>query len=246
MKRISFLTFGVMMLLFYACFTACKKEGPQGPAGSKGAQGAPGAKGAKGDPGSADVIYSDWIRLDSSKWTEASRQSSNLRYSIFRNNALTDTVLVDTMLSFKATITADKITRKALDQGLVLVFFKNKRPDGSENVSIFYDDYGEDVSQPLRFFDYQNNRILANDYTVMNYYFNDLQVSEGAITTDCWVDKFLNSYYYIMDPIATYTPPRTKTEIRYVIIPGGTAARMKDNLHLKDYRWVKNAYHIPD
>src|SRR3546814_7850394 len=62
-------------LLLSALFLAtlllsCEKEGPPGPAGAAGEQGprgetgATGPKGAKGDPGTANVIYSDWIPVD--------------------------------------------------------------------------------------------------------------------------------------------------------------------------------------
>lgn len=44
-------------------FTACKKgdTGPAGEKGDTGEKGATGANGATGKPGSANVIYSDWI-----------------------------------------------------------------------------------------------------------------------------------------------------------------------------------------
>lgn len=51
-------------------FASCTKEGPvgppgpegpAGPTGAAGAAGAAGTAGAKGDPGTANVIYSDWL-----------------------------------------------------------------------------------------------------------------------------------------------------------------------------------------
>lgn len=63
----------IFILIMGISLSACKKEagpiGPQGPKGESGAPGATGAKGdkgdtgPKGDPGTANVIFSDWLPI---------------------------------------------------------------------------------------------------------------------------------------------------------------------------------------
>ena len=53
----------VTSLLTLGCEGPTGPEGPQGPEGSQGAQGPEGPPGTDGEPGTANVIYSDWIRL---------------------------------------------------------------------------------------------------------------------------------------------------------------------------------------
>lgn len=70
MKFNLFRTSYCLLLALPLLIVSCTKEGPTGPAGPAGAQGpagpagaagAPGAPGTKGDPGTANVIYSDWL-----------------------------------------------------------------------------------------------------------------------------------------------------------------------------------------
>src|SRR5690606_21359318 len=59
-----FLKLPYFLLLFSIAFFGCKKEGDPGPAGPQGATGEPGPAGPKGDPGTANVLYSDWFSFE--------------------------------------------------------------------------------------------------------------------------------------------------------------------------------------
>src|SRR3954471_16623721 len=71
---------------------ACKKgdPGPQGDKGDKGdagAQGAKGATGGKGDPGTANVLYSDWLDLT------FTQDPSGIFFAQIDEDKLTDDIL---------------------------------------------------------------------------------------------------------------------------------------------------------
>lgn len=106
--------------------SAC--EGPEGPAGPQGATGATGAtgdtgpkgdtgdtgpKGDKGDPGETiteSVIYSDWITVESSDWTQIP--------------AGTYPFLSPNKPGRYFDITATSITENIINQGVVLTYVK--------------------------------------------------------------------------------------------------------------------------
>jgi hypothetical protein len=91
----------ITILTVSAILCSCSKDGTVGPAGAAGQPGAAGAVGPKGDPGTANVIYSDW-------YTPAAYSKS--------------TVFGTTV--FTADIAASKITQEAIDKGSVLVYGK--------------------------------------------------------------------------------------------------------------------------
>lgn len=128
MKQLK-LTTSILALSILFTLSACEKEGPAGPAGplgeqgaagpkgatgasgpkgdkgatgpkgATGAKGATGPKGAKGDPGTANVIYSDWRQVIQSGW--------------FPNNN-----------NFYFNWSASKLTSGIIEYGQILVYMK--------------------------------------------------------------------------------------------------------------------------
>lgn len=63
MKKLTLRSVAALLVATLMLFSSCSKEGPEGPQGPQGAQGAQGPQGpqgADGDPGTANVIYSQW------------------------------------------------------------------------------------------------------------------------------------------------------------------------------------------
>ncbi|HSH45068.1 MAG TPA: hypothetical protein VK966_04390 [Longimicrobiales bacterium] len=79
-------------------------EGSQGPAGPEGPQGEQGLEGAEGPPGTANVVYSDWVAI------------SDLETSV-------DTVVLDRNYR-KYDIPAPELTQEIMDQGAILVYYR--------------------------------------------------------------------------------------------------------------------------
>lgn len=79
-------------------------EGPEGPQGPIGETGPQGPEGSQGPPGSANVIYSDWMRLGD----VAEEYVTTL---LSRNYAAYD-------------LPAPELTQELIDQGIVLVYFR--------------------------------------------------------------------------------------------------------------------------
>lgn len=98
MKCIKQIT-GLLLCMLLLGALACTKEGPQGPAGVQGEQGPAGPKGDKGSTGAkgtANVIYSDWIKVTYT-------QSGSL---------------------YKSTIKVPKLTQVICDRGDVVVYVR--------------------------------------------------------------------------------------------------------------------------
>ena len=86
-------------------FTGCEPvEGPIGPEGPQGEQGEQGEQGPRGEPGTANVIYSDWTPFQTSDWSEP--------FSFFGQNRRS------------YTIAEDSITSEIINTGTVMVFVK--------------------------------------------------------------------------------------------------------------------------
>lgn len=93
-------------LLLSIFFIACTKEGPQGPQGPAGADGATGATGApgatgatgtqgpQGAPGSANVLYSDWMTFASGRWADSTIATvGDVRRAVVPEPAITADIL---------------------------------------------------------------------------------------------------------------------------------------------------------
>lgn len=107
MKRIATRIVYVSLVAAAIFISSCSKEGPAGPAGEPGAQGAPGPAGPAGPagpngaPGTANVIYSNWL---------------DVTYTPITNEA------GDTVFAYSASITAPKLTADILNSGEVKVY----------------------------------------------------------------------------------------------------------------------------
>jgi len=102
----------VLLVIGLGLLAGCKDlQGPKGPKGDQGAQGPQGPKGdqgPQGKPGTANVIYSDWIQPSS--WSKGDDFGDMYRYFI---------------------IEADSLTQDVLDQGAVRVYWD---PAGSDRI----------------------------------------------------------------------------------------------------------------
>jgi hypothetical protein len=100
----------ILSVVFVIGMVSCSKDGPAGPAGatgpagSQGPAGAQGPAGQNGQPGTANVIYSDWI--DTTTW----------QADTVHNGATIDTV------GFHANIDAPKLDTSILNRGEVKVY----------------------------------------------------------------------------------------------------------------------------
>jgi hypothetical protein len=102
MKKINYLLLLLTAVMLFAA--SCGKDGsvgPAGPAGAAGPVGTGGAAGAKGDPGTANVIYSDWIK-----------PATYTKTTVFST------------IHFSYNIAATKVTQAILDNGTVIVYGK--------------------------------------------------------------------------------------------------------------------------
>jgi hypothetical protein len=99
MKKMKFLTYATFVLFLGLAISSC--EGPEGPAGAAGANGTNGTNGTDGTDGNANVIYSDWIIPT---WEQFSEFSVNMQ---------------------KADLDVTDLTQDVLDNGVVLVYWKN-------------------------------------------------------------------------------------------------------------------------
>lgn len=111
MKKISYSLLGFCLISIF--ITSCKGDtgpvGPQGPAGPTGATGATGATGgtgATGATGSANVIYSNWITVTNSEWSNTGQSAT----------------------SHTKDLSAPGITTTIINQGVVLVYMNYDTP----------------------------------------------------------------------------------------------------------------------
>lgn len=82
MKKVFLVVMNVFLFAVVAGTVSC--EGPEGPAGPQGAQGPAGPegdKGATGDPGTANVLYSAWLKPTS--WTRQAKNGTPYYYADF-------------------------------------------------------------------------------------------------------------------------------------------------------------------
>ncbi len=91
----------VILLLAIVGFAGCSKDGepgPQGPKGDQGEQGTQGEQGLQGEPGTANVMYSEWITPE---WYE-----SSANYLIWYQ-------------------TDENMTEDIVDKGMVHIYYKD-------------------------------------------------------------------------------------------------------------------------
>ena len=94
----------IIFTLLLAVFFGCQKgdTGPQGPAGP---QGPVGPQGPQGNPGTTNVIYSDWLSTTAAEWK--------------------DTVMTNITQAVRVIKPASAITQPILDSGVMLVYLKD-------------------------------------------------------------------------------------------------------------------------
>lgn len=177
-------------------FSSCSKEGPQGPQGEQGLQGAQGATGAKGDPGTANVIYSDWL---------------DVTYESVNDTADDGTI---TPIAWLAGIDAPKLDASILSTGEIKVYINVNTAGDPEII-------------PLPLFDY---------YALTGVLNINLTYSTGSI------------FLYATDDASTFETQGQKLwQYRYVLIPGGIAARKAASaVDWNDYNSVKKYLHLKD
>jgi len=90
MKKFSFLLVSLMAIMA----VSCDKEGPEGPIGPEGPVGPAGPTGQTGPPGSANVLYSDWVTTTAASWGTANIALYNAIFNFDRQApAITDQIL---------------------------------------------------------------------------------------------------------------------------------------------------------
>lgn len=91
MRTIKFMS--VFFLSLSLLLTSCSKEGPQG---EKGPQGEVGSQGPKGDVGSANVIYSDWLKISGDR--DSTVDGSKLKVNYLAAPRLTTDLLKNSFI----------------------------------------------------------------------------------------------------------------------------------------------------
>lgn len=244
---------------------SCNKQGPAGPAGAQGAAGANGAagatgatgpQGAKGDTGTANVIYSGWINIDSSSFTP-NKTVTGVDSVLWSDGTMH--ALYDTSTEFKLAVPAPKLTAAILNSGIVLIYFKVWWTGGDlTNDHDFADTvikqggthYWSTYGHPLKLNSTWNGTNYVYDGTTSTMtedYFLDnssFEIGIGALTNYSTVSKWSGE---IVSPLASYTPPKIKMILRYVLIPGGVNARRSGPppVDYNNYQAVCSYYHIP-
>lgn len=92
MKKVFLLVLNVILIAGMTANMSC--EGPEGPAGPQGAQGPAGPEGEKGpagDPGTANVLYSAWLKPTS--WTRQPKNGTPYFYADFPAPRLTQAMI---------------------------------------------------------------------------------------------------------------------------------------------------------
>lgn len=179
------------MLALVILFTACTKDGPEGPAGPAGPQGPAGPAGANGpmgEPGTANVIYSDWLNVT---YEPASEDSS----------------------VWIADVAAPKLDSLILNKGEMKVYL---------NAGTLSDP----LVIPLPTLDILITGIIINPYYSVGSIL--LSAAEDASSfTDAGSGEMAWQY-------------------RYVLIPGGTAAKKYKLVDWNDYKQVKAFLNLKD
>lgn len=125
MKFNLFRTSYFLLIALPLFFASCAKTGPTGPAGPAGpagptgAAGAAGAAGAQGNPGTANVIYSNWLDVTYKPDTATNSTTGKL----------------DT-LGFSAEIPAPQLVDSILNKGTMKVYLNLNSSDTSLVVSL--------------------------------------------------------------------------------------------------------------
>ncbi|WP_343691538.1 collagen-like protein [Chitinophaga sp.] len=187
MKRIfSSVNVSLLLLAVAFCLFSCSKEGKTGPQGDTGATGPAGPAGPQGNPGTANVIYSDWLTV------------AFLADTIHNAGGTIDTI------GFYADLDVPKLDQSLISTGEIKVYLNL----GSATTS---------AVTPLPYLNiYSNWNITAT------FFKGGIELySNGDAST--WKDGSGN----------------TRWQYRYVLIPGGTAARQSKTLDMSDYKAVQ-------
>ena len=168
------------LMAFALLVAACGKDGdagpagPPGPAGPQGPGGAAGPGGPQGEPGTANVIYSDWLDVGYGE----------------------DTVVFapgDTLFRFIGVIDAPKITNEILANSDIKVYL---------NLGT--------AAQPFV------AGLPLSDFSIYGIFLTVTPVFEEGLVS-LWSN--VNAGTYLNDA------NQKEWQYRYIIIPGGTAAR---------------------
>lgn len=92
MKKLFVLFFNVVLVASMISVVSCEgPEGPAGPQGTQGPAGPEGEKGSTGEPGTANVLYSSWLKPN--KWTRQDKNGSAYYYVDFPAARLTQAMI---------------------------------------------------------------------------------------------------------------------------------------------------------
>ncbi|WP_157986469.1 hypothetical protein [Chitinophaga alhagiae] len=196
MKRIATRIVYVSMMAAAIFISSCSKEGPAGPAGEPGAQGAPGPggpagpAGPNGAPGTANVIYSNWL---------------DVPFKV-------DTTEAGDTLGFYGEVAAPKLTKEILNTGDVRMYINLNTPT-------------DPVIEHLPYFDiYSGINITATFQEGGIFLYSN--VDAGSFTDNNGVKLI---------------------QYRYILIPGGTAARKADSgIDWRNYKAVQQYLGLKD
>jgi len=196
-----------------------------------------------GAPGTANVQYSNWMRVTDAAWTEA------------RRNAIAGG---DTSIIYSAEIPTPAVTQEILDKGIVAYYMRDASPFGKNAVKQFEIDYAYNdwynvgvtnrtyQEQTASYSSYSRYWLTTDTDTIPKGKLTIFTRWEGGAT-------FYNPneiYYYRMSPLKQkYNELKPKTDLyfRYVIIPGGTLTTGKVSpVDLKNYQAVAKYYGIKD
>ena len=206
-----------------------------------------------GAPGTANVQYSNWMRVTDANWEKISEgPSSNW----------------DTIVQYKTEIPTPAVTQEILDRGIVLYYMKDATPLGMGAVKNFDPTFVANDNQWGGYRVGVTNRTLAqqggnwNDSTVYADYWVSTKsdtISKQKLTLNTswrgsrgfWDPSHGLRMYAKYKQKYHELAPKTDFYIRYVIIPGGNPTGGKMNgaalpVDRNNYEAVKKYYGIKD
>lgn len=96
-------------------------EGPTGPQGAQGSQGEQGEEGQEGPPGTANVIYSEWITFDETNWNDPNTIGGQTRIEYpVSESQITDDILASGTIAVYARFDVAPITNRVFPLPLIL------------------------------------------------------------------------------------------------------------------------------
>ena len=221
--------------------------GSQGATGSPGQPGSQGPQGPQGNPGTANVIYSSWILVDSSKWVIDDSTTSTVNYTDVHTHQTK--VSQDTTIDFHTDVPMPRLTSGIIDSGAVFYFFKDSA--GTYAGKVY--PWGPSNNTWVGTSNHPNSTSTGH-YGTSFYISADYAITPSKMTLYTtwqgygyyWDPGYFNYGEYYIPYKELY--PKTKFYVRYVIIPGGiSGGRLNtQGIDFKDYEMVKKYFKIPD